>query len=86
MHKTNTLKNILQKSSLFFQKTTFVLKKVVSLHLVEKSSGFCYNLTLKSEKFQVDQEKIISLAVLRVILFGNGYFSEPQRRVVSPRF
>ena len=37
----------------FFKKTTFVLKKIISLQVTCKSSEFCYKiLMLKSDKFQ----------------------------------
>jgi len=69
-----------------FQIPHFIRKKIISSHLDKKSSSFCYVLTLKSEKFQSNQEKIMNLAVLRAILFDYGYFSEPQRQIVSPLF
>ena len=49
-HKTNTLKNILQKNANFLP---FVWKNIVSLQVEDKSSVFSYKfLLMKSEKFQ----------------------------------
>ena len=37
----------------FFKKTIFVLKKIISLQVIEKNSVFCYKvLSLKCRKFQ----------------------------------
>ena len=56
-HKTNTLKNILQKNANFLQ---FLWKNIISLQIGFKSSNFATRfLTLKCEKFQKElQEKV----------------------------
>ena len=54
---TNAIKTFFSKKLLF---SLFVLKNIVSLHPIEKSSGFAIQfLTLEPEKFQKElQEKI----------------------------
>ena len=47
-HKTNPLKNISKKIKNFSIFLNFVLKKMLSLHLVEKSSVFRYALLFKN--------------------------------------
>ena len=84
----NHLKNKIKKMSENLQFLHFVLKKIVSLQPVRESSGFAIlSLPLKSDKFQMLFRKynVCSRECGQDYLY-NRYLSEPQRRVVSPRF
>jgi len=53
LHKINHLENKFKKMSGNLQFLHFVLKKIVSLQLIKKSSVFCYKvLSMKCDKFQ----------------------------------
>ena len=54
----------------FFKKPIFVLKKIISLQVIDKNSVFAIRfLTLKSEKFQKSYRKSENFARMRIYMF-----------------
>ena len=83
--KTNPLKNILQKIKNFYIFLNFVLKKIVSLHLLEKSSVFAIlSWLLKIRHFNIYKNNK-TLAERRAVLFVN-VGCPPAMDNVSPPF
>ena len=84
------INKIIKKSKNFFLIFPLPIeKKIVSLHLVEKSSvSLCKFLSVKSEKFQKGVR--ISVKTLAEnageLICSYGIFSEPHRRVILVRY
>ena len=79
----NHLENKIKKISKNLQFLHFVLKKIVSLQLDEKSSDFRYTtLFVKSGKFQNGTRTQDLACDAGKLVCSNGKFPEPHRRIV----
>ena len=86
-HKTNPLKNILQKYKNFSAFLIFVLKKIISLQMLNKNSAFGYTLFLKCEKFQKGTGKNSKCPFdADLLVCATGNFSQPQERIMLVRY
>ena len=67
----------------FFKKPIFVLKKIISLQVIEKSSVFAIFLVAgKLGTFSVTRDKLIDARSSAGLLFGYMGFLIPQQRIM----
>ena len=78
--KTNTLQNKLKKMQLFFKKSLLFEKIIISLHLIEKSSGSLY-LYFRNYHKESSMD-IVMFADLRAYFIKNKGCGKPRKWIV----